>query len=137
MELRNIYVLQGQLRETHTFHTHAQETQPAGTQPAGDGVAAASQRELAAVMAHVMRLFDVATWGGVLPRMNSVYTKLGETHNVMRTLRDVLGLGESGREGWGWVSQGGRGGAWGRPGGGGGAWLMKGVGLGEAGRGGG
>ncbi|XP_078408523.1 centrosomal protein of 70 kDa isoform X5 [Cetorhinus maximus] len=40
-------------------------------------------------------LFDVSSLSGVYPRMNEVYSKLGEMSNAMRNLRQVLGLAES------------------------------------------
>ena len=43
---------------------------------------------------HFMNLFDVSTLAGVYARMNDLYSKLGEVHNVMKTLKDLLGLGE-------------------------------------------
>ena len=39
-----------------------------------------------------MSLFDVKSLSGVYARMNDLYSKLGEVHNVMKTLKDLLGL---------------------------------------------
>lgn len=45
-------------------------------------------------MSHFQKLFDVTSLRGVYPRMNEVYTKLGEMTNAMRNLRDILDLGD-------------------------------------------
>ena len=45
------------------------------------------------MVAHFQKLFDAPSLSGVYPRMNEVYTRLGEMTNAMRNLRDVLGLG--------------------------------------------
>lgn len=45
------------------------------------------------MVSHFQKLFDVNSLVGVFPRMNEVYTKLGEMTNAMRNLRDVLELG--------------------------------------------
>lgn len=45
-------------------------------------------------MSHFQKLFDVASLSGVYPRMNEVYTRLGEMTNMTRNLRDVLDLGD-------------------------------------------
>ena len=42
-----------------------------------------------------MSLFDVSSISGVYARMNDIYSKLGEVHNVMRTLKNLLGLSKS------------------------------------------
>ncbi|KAM3585322.1 uncharacterized protein V6R79_014231 [Siganus canaliculatus] len=47
---------------------------------------------LGAMVSHFQKLFDVSSLSGVYPRMNEVYTKLGEMTNTMRNLRDVLEL---------------------------------------------
>ncbi|XP_040929841.2 centrosomal protein of 70 kDa-like isoform X2 [Betta splendens] len=39
------------------------------------------------------KLFDVLSLSGVYPRMNEVYTRLGEMTTAMRNVRDVLDLG--------------------------------------------
>lgn len=46
------------------------------------------------MVAHFQKLFDVTSLSGVYPRMNEVYTRLGEMTNMTRNLRDVLELGE-------------------------------------------
>ncbi|XP_033105776.1 centrosomal protein of 70 kDa-like [Anneissia japonica] len=51
--------------------------------------------EYARIVEHLQKLFDVKTIEGVFPRMNEIYMKLGETHNVMHTLKELLGLNES------------------------------------------
>ncbi|XP_077996731.1 centrosomal protein of 70 kDa-like [Glandiceps talaboti] len=51
--------------------------------------------QLQSIVAHFQKLFDVQTLEGVYPRMNDIYTKLGEVYNVLHTLRDLLGLDES------------------------------------------
>ncbi|XP_076580022.1 centrosomal protein of 70 kDa isoform X2 [Chaetodon auriga] len=47
---------------------------------------------LASMVSHFQKLFDVTSLSGVYPRMNEVYTRLGEMTNAMRNLRDVLEL---------------------------------------------
>ncbi|XP_047433072.1 centrosomal protein of 70 kDa isoform X2 [Mugil cephalus] len=47
---------------------------------------------LGSMVSHFQKLFDVASLSGVYPRMNEVYTRLGEMTNAMRNLRDVLDL---------------------------------------------
>ncbi|XP_058050651.1 centrosomal protein of 70 kDa isoform X2 [Ahaetulla prasina] len=51
-----------------------------------------SQQTLYAIVCHFQKLFDVKTLNGVYPRMNEVYTKLGEMINAMRNLCDLLEL---------------------------------------------
>ncbi|XP_068102414.1 centrosomal protein of 70 kDa isoform X2 [Hyperolius riggenbachi] len=48
---------------------------------------------LQALVSHFQKLFDVPALSGVYPRMNEVYSKLGEVTNAMRNLRSILGLG--------------------------------------------
>ena len=45
------------------------------------------------MVAHFQKLFDAPSLSGVYPRMNEVYTRLGEMTNAMKNLRDVLALG--------------------------------------------
>ncbi|XP_049425892.1 centrosomal protein of 70 kDa isoform X2 [Epinephelus fuscoguttatus] len=47
---------------------------------------------LGSMVSHFQKLFDVTSLRGVYPRMNEVYTRLGEMSNTMRNLRDVLEL---------------------------------------------
>ncbi|XP_016295822.1 centrosomal protein of 70 kDa isoform X1 [Sinocyclocheilus anshuiensis] len=47
---------------------------------------------LESMVAHFQKLFDTPSLTGIYPRMNEVYTKLGEMNNAMRNLRDVLDL---------------------------------------------
>ncbi|KAK9524321.1 hypothetical protein VZT92_018170 [Zoarces viviparus] len=47
---------------------------------------------LGSMVSHFQKLFDVTSLSGVYPRMNEVYSRLGETSNTMRNLRDVLHL---------------------------------------------
>ncbi|XP_036947189.1 centrosomal protein of 70 kDa [Acanthopagrus latus] len=47
---------------------------------------------LGSMVSHFQKLFDVTSLSGVYPRMNEVYTRLGEMTNTMRNLRDVLDL---------------------------------------------
>lgn len=46
------------------------------------------------MVAHFQKLFDVTSLSGVYPRMNEVYTRLGEMTNMTRNLRDILELGD-------------------------------------------
>lgn len=62
-----------------------------------DGHERPSSTVLHNIVRHFQDLFDVPTINGVYPRMNDIYTKLGEVHNVMRTLRDLLGLPDDAR----------------------------------------
>ncbi|KFZ65205.1 Centrosomal protein of 70 kDa, partial [Antrostomus carolinensis] len=50
---------------------------------------------LFAIVSHFQKLFDVNSLNGVYPRMNEVYTKLGEMTNVMRNLHELLQLDSS------------------------------------------
>ncbi|XP_038571591.1 centrosomal protein of 70 kDa-like [Micropterus salmoides] len=47
---------------------------------------------LGSMVSHFQKLFDVTSLSGVYPRMNEVYTRLGEMTNTMRNLRDELQL---------------------------------------------
>ncbi|KAJ8255898.1 hypothetical protein COCON_G00197620 [Conger conger] len=51
-----------------------------------------TKNSLRSMVSHFQKLFDVPSLSGVYPRMNEVYTKLGEMTNAMRNLRDVLQL---------------------------------------------
>uniref|UniRef100_A0A8C8SQK7 Centrosomal protein of 70 kDa n=1 Tax=Pelusios castaneus TaxID=367368 RepID=A0A8C8SQK7_9SAUR len=51
-----------------------------------------SLQTLHAIVSHFQKLFDVTSLNGVYPRMNEVYTKLGEMTNAMRNLHDLLEL---------------------------------------------
>nr|XP_033801201.1 centrosomal protein of 70 kDa isoform X2 [Geotrypetes seraphini] len=46
-------------------------------------------------VSHFQKLFDVTSLNGIYPRLNEVYTKLGEMNNAMRTMCELLGLDES------------------------------------------
>ncbi|NWR58100.1 CEP70 protein, partial [Bucorvus abyssinicus] len=50
---------------------------------------------LSAIVSHFQKLFDVTSLNGVYPRMNEVYTKLGEMTNAMRNLHELLELDSS------------------------------------------
>ncbi|XP_034985660.2 centrosomal protein of 70 kDa isoform X2 [Zootoca vivipara] len=54
-----------------------------------------SQEALYAMVSHFQKLFDVKSINGIYPRMNEVYTKLGEMINAMRNLCDLLELDTS------------------------------------------
>lgn len=45
------------------------------------------------MVSHFQKLFDVNSLNGIYPRMNEVYTKLGELTNAMRNLHELLELG--------------------------------------------
>ncbi|XP_014794938.1 PREDICTED: centrosomal protein of 70 kDa isoform X1 [Calidris pugnax] len=47
------------------------------------------------IVSHFQKLFDVNSLSGVYPRMNEVYTKLGEMTNAMRNLHELLELDSS------------------------------------------
>lgn len=53
-----------------------------------------SLQTLSAIVSHFQKLFDVNSLNGVYPRMNEVYTKLGEMTNAMKNLRELLELGK-------------------------------------------
>lgn len=53
-----------------------------------------TKHTLSSMVSHFGKLFDVASLSGVYPRMNEVYTRLGEMTNMTRNLREVLGLGD-------------------------------------------
>uniref|UniRef100_A0A8V0Z882 Centrosomal protein of 70 kDa n=1 Tax=Gallus gallus TaxID=9031 RepID=A0A8V0Z882_CHICK len=50
---------------------------------------------LFAIVSHFQKLFDVNSLNGIYPRMNEVYTKLGELTNAMRNLQELLELDSS------------------------------------------
>ncbi|KFQ91689.1 Centrosomal protein of 70 kDa, partial [Nipponia nippon] len=50
---------------------------------------------LFAIVSHFQKLFDVNSLNGVYPRMNEVYTRLGEMSNAMRNLHELLELDSS------------------------------------------
>lgn len=52
-----------------------------------------TRHTLSCMVSHFQTLFDVKSLQGVYPRMNELYTRLGEATNAMRNLRDVLELG--------------------------------------------
>ncbi|CAB4016207.1 Hypothetical predicted protein, partial [Paramuricea clavata] len=52
----------------------------------------ASMEQLKSIVAHFQKLFDVKSITGIFPRMNEVYSKVGETYNVMKTIRETLDL---------------------------------------------
>ncbi|NXX20123.1 CEP70 protein, partial [Podargus strigoides] len=54
-----------------------------------------SSPTLSAIVSHFQKLFDVNSLNGVYPRMNEVYTKLGEMTNAMRNLHVLLDLDSS------------------------------------------
>ncbi|XP_026883510.2 centrosomal protein of 70 kDa isoform X2 [Electrophorus electricus] len=61
----------------------------------GDGVLRSPTRHtLEAMVSHFQKLFDAPSLSGVYPRMNEVYTRLGEMTNAMRNLKDVLDMDE-------------------------------------------
>jgi centrosomal protein CEP70 len=47
------------------------------------------------MVSHFQKLFDITSLSGVYPRMNEVYTRLGEMTTAMRNLRDILALGRT------------------------------------------
>lgn len=49
---------------------------------------------LRAIVSHFQKLFDVPSLTGVYPRMNEVYTRLGEVNNAVRNLQELLELGD-------------------------------------------
>ncbi|XP_039463476.1 centrosomal protein of 70 kDa isoform X5 [Oreochromis aureus] len=51
-----------------------------------------TRHTLESMVSHFQKLFDVTSLRGVYPRMNEIYTKLGEMTNAMRNLRDILDL---------------------------------------------
>ncbi|XP_044178701.1 centrosomal protein of 70 kDa-like isoform X4 [Acropora millepora] len=53
-------------------------------EPSGD--------HMKSILAHFQKLFDVNSIEGIFPRMNEVYMYLGESHNLLNNLRDILGL---------------------------------------------
>ncbi|XP_071100781.1 centrosomal protein of 70 kDa-like [Haliotis cracherodii] len=59
-----------------------------------DGQEHTSRADMETIVEHFMTLFDVPSVAGVFPRMTELYTKLGEVHNVMNTLRNILSLGD-------------------------------------------
>lgn len=54
-----------------------------------------TKNTLQSMVSHFQKLFDITSLSGVYPRMNEVYTRLGEMTNAMRNLRDILALGRT------------------------------------------
>ncbi|XP_066431369.1 centrosomal protein of 70 kDa isoform X2 [Eleutherodactylus coqui] len=54
-----------------------------------------SPHMLQALISHFQKLFDVPSMSGIYPRMNEVYSKLGEMNNAMKNLRCLLGLDDT------------------------------------------
>ncbi|XP_005634551.1 centrosomal protein of 70 kDa isoform X1 [Canis lupus familiaris] len=52
-------------------------------------------KTLQAIVSHFQKLFDVPSLDGVYPRMNEVYTRLGEMNNAVRNLQELLELDSS------------------------------------------
>ncbi|XP_055294221.1 centrosomal protein of 70 kDa-like [Moschus berezovskii] len=50
---------------------------------------------LGAIVSHFQKLFDVPSLSGDYPRMNEVYTRLGELNNAVRNLQELLELDSS------------------------------------------
>ncbi|XP_006883453.1 PREDICTED: centrosomal protein of 70 kDa [Elephantulus edwardii] len=50
---------------------------------------------LQAIVSHFQKLFDVPSLNGVYPRMNELYTRLGEMSNAVRNIRELLELDSS------------------------------------------
>jgi centrosomal protein CEP70 len=44
-----------------------------------------SRTVLESIVKHFQTLFDVPSVAGVYPRMNDIYSKLGEVHNILKT----------------------------------------------------
>ncbi|XP_062384204.1 centrosomal protein of 70 kDa isoform X2 [Sardina pilchardus] len=64
------------------------------TAPADKVLCSPTKNTLLSMVTHFQKLFDVRSLRGVYPRMNEVYTRLGEMTNAMRNLRDVLDIDE-------------------------------------------
>lgn len=54
-----------------------------------------SRSTLESIVSHFQTLFDVPRISGIFPRMNDIYRTIGESKNVMNTLKSMLGLGQS------------------------------------------
>ncbi|XP_030100397.1 centrosomal protein of 70 kDa isoform X2 [Mus musculus] len=54
-----------------------------------------NSQTLQAIVSHFQKLFDVQSLNGVFPRMNEVYTRLGEMNNAVRNLQELLELDSS------------------------------------------
>ncbi|XP_020841781.1 centrosomal protein of 70 kDa isoform X2 [Phascolarctos cinereus] len=50
---------------------------------------------LQAIVNHFQKLFDVTSVSGIYPRMNEVYTRLGEMNNAVRHIYEILELDNS------------------------------------------
>ncbi|XP_004603000.2 centrosomal protein of 70 kDa isoform X1 [Sorex araneus] len=61
----------------------------------GKGSSTSDFQTLQAIVSHFQKLFDVPSLCGVFPRMNEVYTRLGELNNVVRYLQELLELDNS------------------------------------------
>uniref|UniRef100_A0AAY4AV75 Centrosomal protein of 70 kDa n=1 Tax=Denticeps clupeoides TaxID=299321 RepID=A0AAY4AV75_9TELE len=62
------------------------------TSPGDKVLRSPTKNSLQSMVSHFQNLFDVPSLTGIYPRMNEVYTRLGEMTNAMRNLRDVLEL---------------------------------------------
>ncbi|XP_055859597.1 centrosomal protein of 70 kDa-like isoform X2 [Biomphalaria glabrata] len=51
-----------------------------------------SRSTLESIVSHFQTLFDVPRISGIFPRMNDIYRTIGESKNVMNTLKSMLGL---------------------------------------------
>uniref|UniRef100_A0A8C7LNG5 Centrosomal protein of 70 kDa n=1 Tax=Oncorhynchus kisutch TaxID=8019 RepID=A0A8C7LNG5_ONCKI len=51
-----------------------------------------TRNTLQSMVSHFQKLFDITSLSGVYPRMNEVYSRLGEMTIAMRNLRDILAL---------------------------------------------
>ena len=76
----------------HRFKIFYSFLQQAGSQVTAEQV---TKEMLLGIVKHFQELFDVPRISGVYTRMSDIYRKLGETHNVLQTLKDFLGLGSS------------------------------------------
>ncbi|XP_020786450.2 centrosomal protein of 70 kDa [Boleophthalmus pectinirostris] len=51
-----------------------------------------TRHTLSSMVSHFQKLFDVSSLSGVFPRMNEVYSRLCETNNAMRNIKDALNI---------------------------------------------
>lgn len=60
----------------------------------------ANKQTMVLIISHFQNLFDVDEVPNVITRMNDVYNKTKETQNILKALREMLGLDDKTPAGW-------------------------------------
>ncbi|XP_070174503.1 centrosomal protein of 70 kDa-like isoform X2 [Littorina saxatilis] len=74
---------------TEIINTLADEETTAVTK---EGFEHVSRTTLERIVEHFQTLFDISSISSVLTRMTDIYQRYGEAHNILKTLRHLLGL---------------------------------------------